>query len=157
MSNITYLTQDGYDRLKSELEEMKTTGRQQVAMAIAEAREKGDISENAEYDAAKDAQGMLELKINELEKTLANVRIINESDMDTSEVRLLTSVTIVNRKNGAKLTYKIVSESEADLKLKKISAGSPIGSGLLGKKVGEVAKVQTPGGMMEFEVVDIFI
>ncbi len=157
MSNVTYLTQDGYDRLKSELEEMKTTGRQQVAMAIAEAREKGDISENAEYDAAKDAQGMLELKINELEKTLANVRIINESDMDTSEVRLLTSVTIVNRKNGAKLTYKIVSESEADLKLKKISAGSPIGSGLLGKKIGEVAQVHTPGGLMEFEVVDIFI
>ena len=157
MASYTYLTQEGYDKLKADLDEMKTTGRQNVARAIAEAREKGDISENAEYDAAKDAQGMLELKINELEKVLANVRIINESDMDTSEVRLLTSVTIKNRSNGAKMTYKIVSESEADLKLKKISASSPIGSGLLGKKVGDIAKVQTPGGLMEFEIVEISI
>lgn len=157
MANFTYLTQEGHDKLKAELDEMKTTGRQEVAKAIAEAREKGDLSENAEYDAAKDAQGMLEMKINELEKTLANARILNEADMDTSEVRLLTNVTIKNKKNGAQLTYKIVSESEADLKAKKISASSPIGHGLLGKKIGEIAQVQTPAGMMEFEVLDISI
>jgi transcription elongation factor GreA len=143
--------------LKTELDELKTTGRQEAARAIAEAREKGDLSENAEYDAAKDAQGMLELRINELEKTLANARILDESMMDTSEVRLLTSVTIKNKKNGKEDTYKLVSESEANLKEKKISASSPIGKGLLGKKVGEIASVQTPAGVMEFTVLDISI
>lgn len=157
MANYTYLTQEGHDRLKAELEELKTTGRMEAAKAIAEAREKGDLSENAEYDAAKDAQGMLELRINELEKVLANARILDESMMDTSEVRLLTSVTIKNKKNGKQDTYKLVSESEANLKEKKISAASPIGKGLLGKKVGEIAAVQTPAGMMEFEVINISI
>lgn len=157
MASYTYLTQEGHDRLKSELDEMKTTGRRDVARAIAEAREKGDLSENAEYDAAKDAQGLLELKINDLEKVLANARVLNEEDMDTSEVRLLTSVKIRNKKTGKEDTYKLVSESEANLKEKKISASSPIGKGLLGKKLGEFANVQTPAGPMEFEVLDIFI
>ncbi len=155
MANYNYLTQEGYDKLKAELDELKSTGRQEVARAIAEAREKGDLSENAEYDAAKDAQGMLEMRINELEKTLAHARIIDESMMDTSEVRLLTSVTILNKKTNKTMTYKIVSESEADLKAKKISASSPIGEGLLGKKVGEVAEIQTPAGIIHFEIVEI--
>ena len=157
MANHIYLTQEGHDRLKAEMDELKSTGRQEAAKAIAEAREKGDLSENAEYDAAKDAQGMLELRINELEKILAHARIIDESMMDTSEVRLLTNVTIKNKKNGKQDTYKLVSESEANLKEKKISASSPIGKGLLGKKVGELATVQTPAGMMEFVVLDISI
>lgn len=155
MANYNYLTQEGYNKLKAELDELKTTGRQEVARAIAEAREKGDLSENAEYDAAKDAQGMLELRINELEKLLAHARIIDESMMDTSEVRLLTSVTIRNKKTNKLLTYKIVSESEADLKSMKISVSSPIGQGLLGKKVGEIAEIKTPAGIMHFEVVEI--
>jgi transcription elongation factor GreA len=157
MANYTYLTQDGHERLNAELDEMKTNGRQQAARAIAEAREKGDLSENAEYDAAKNAQGMLEMKINELEKVLAHARILDESTLDTSAVRLLTTVTIKNVKNGFQVTYKLVSESEANLKEKKISAGSPIGLGLLGKKVGDVAQITTPAGQMEFEILDIAI
>ena len=155
MANYTYLTREGHDRLNAELDELKTTGRQQAAKAIAEAREKGDLSENAEYDAAKNSQGMLEMKINELEKVLAHARILDESNLDTSKVRLLTNVTIKNVKNGFKVTYKLVSESEANLKEKKISAGSPIGLGLLGKKVGDVAEITTPAGKMEFEILDI--
>lgn len=150
MSQITYLTQDGYDRLKLELDELKSTGRKEVAMAIAEAREKGDLSENAEYDAAKDAQGMLELRINDLEKTLMNVRVIDATQVDTSKVVLLTNVTIENLKTGKEVTYQLVSESEADLKEKRISASSPIGQGLLGKTVGEIAQVDTPAGKVEF-------
>lgn len=157
MSDRTYLTQEGYDRLSAQLEEMKSTGRQEVAKAIAEARDKGDLSENAEYDAAKDAQGMLELKINELEKTLASARILDESQIDTSKVVLLSNVTITNKKNGKQLTYKLVSESEANLKEKKISVSSPIGQGLLGKQKGDVAEIQTPGGILEFEITDISI
>ncbi len=157
MAKHTYLTQEGHDRLKTELDELKTTGRMEAARMIAEAREKGDLSENAEYDAAKDAQGMLELRINELEKTLAHARIIDESMIDISEVRLLTNVTIKNKKSGKQDTYKLVSESEANLKEKKLSATSPIGQGLLGKKIGEIAAVQTPAGMMEFEVLNISI
>ncbi len=155
MANYTYLTREGHDRLNAELDELKTNGRQQAAKAIAEAREKGDLSENAEYDAAKNSQGMLEMKINELEKVLAHARILDESNLDTSKVRLLTNVTIKNVKNGFKVTYKLVSESEANLKEKKISAGSPIGLGLLGKKVGDVAEITTPAGKMEFEILDI--
>lgn len=152
MSQITYLTQEGYDRLKAELEELKTTGRKDVAMAIAEAREKGDLSENAEYDAAKDAQGMLEMRINELEKTLSNVRVLDASQVDTSKVVLLTNVTIENVKTGKEMTYQLVSESEADLKERKISATSPIGKGLLGKTVGDIAMVDTPAGQVEFRI-----
>lgn len=155
--NVTYLTQEGHDRLKAELEELKTTGRQEVSRAIAEARDKGDLSENAEYSAAKDAQGMLELKINELEKVMAHARILCTDDMDTSEVRLLTSVTILNKKTKKEDTYKLVSESESSLKDKKISASSPIGKGLLGKKVGEIATITTPAGQVEFKIMKIFI
>jgi transcription elongation factor GreA len=157
MANYTYLTQGGYDRIKNELEELKTTGRQEAARAIAEARSQGDLSENAEYDAAKEAQGLLELKISELEAVMANARIIDESNLDASKVAILTNVTIKNIKTGKEATYKLVSESEADSKLMKISVSSPIGSGLLGKVIGDMAKVQTPGGVLEFEVLDITV
>lgn len=157
MANYTYLTQGGYDKLKSDLEELKTTGRQEAARAIAEARAQGDLSENAEYDAAKDAQGLLELKISEIEGVLSNARIIDESQLDTSKVAILSNVTIKNLKTGKEMTYKLVSETEADAKLMKISVTSPIGQGLLGKIRGEIAKVNTPGGTMEFEVVEITI
>jgi len=156
MSAINYLTKEGYERLKADLDEMKTNGRDEVAKAIAEAREKGDLSENAEYDAAKDAQGMLELKINEMEKVMATARILDESQLDTSKVTVLSNVTIRSVKTGKDVTYKLVSETEADLKAKKISVGSPIGQGLLGKTIGDIATVETPGGKMEFEIVDIF-
>ena len=157
MANFEYLTQEGYDRLKGELDEMKSTGRQEVAKAIAEAREKGDLSENAEYDAAKDAQGMLEMKINELEKKLANARILDESQLDTSKVTVLSKVKIKNKKTKKDVEYTLVSESEADIKLKKISVTSPIGKGLLGKAVGDTAVVETPGGKIEFEILNISI
>lgn len=157
MSKIEYLTKEGYEKLKTELEELKTTERRKVALAIAEAREKGDLSENAEYDAAKEAQGLLELKINTMEKSLASARILDVSQIDASRVAVLTNVTIKNVKNGKTLTYKLVSETEADLKTKKISVDSPMGKGLLGKKVGEIAVVETPRGNLEFEVVDISI
>ncbi|MCB0527218.1 MAG: transcription elongation factor GreA [Lewinellaceae bacterium] len=157
MSNYTYLTQSGYDKLKAELEELKTTGRQEAAHAISEARAQGDLSENAEYDAAKDAQGMLELRISELETVLANARVIDESQLDDSKVAILSNVTIKNLKNGKQMTYKLVSETEADAKQMKISVTSPIGQGLLGKEKGDVAAIQTPGGQMEFEIVNITI
>ena len=157
MATYTYLTQSGYDKLKAELEELKTTGRQEAARAISEARAQGDLSENAEYDAAKDAQGMLELKISELETVLSNARVIDESQLDASKVAILSNVTIKNLKTGKEMTYKLVSETEADARLMKISVTSPIGQGLLGKVKGEVAKIQTPAGAMEFEVVDITI
>lgn len=155
MSNYTYLTQEGYDKLKNDLEKMKTEGRDDVAKAIAEAREKGDLSENAEYDAAKDAQGMLEMRINELEKMFANARVIDTSQMDNSKVTVLSHVTIKNKKNGAELTYQLVAQAEADLKAKKISVDSPMGEGLLGKAVGDIATIQTPNGSMEFEILNI--
>ena len=157
MSNYTYLTQGGYDKLKADLDELKTNGRQEAARAIAEARAQGDLSENAEYDAAKEAQGLLELKISEMETVLSSARIIDESLLDDSKVAILSNVTIKNLKTGKEMTYKLVSETEADAKLMKISVTSPIGAGLLGKVRGEVAKVTTPGGTMEFEVVEISI
>ncbi len=157
MANYTYLTQGGYDRLKAELDELKTTGRQDAARAIAEARSQGDLSENAEYDAAKNAQGMLEFKINELEGVMSNARVIDETQIDTSKVVILSNVTIKNLKTGKEMTYKLVSETEADAKLMKISVTSPIGHGLLGKTRGEIAKVQTPGGTLEFEILEIGI
>ncbi len=157
MSKISYLTQGGFKKLKDELNQLKTEGRKDAAQAIAEAREKGDLSENAEYDAAKDAQGMLEAKINELEKVLASAQLIDEKSIDTSQVSVLTNVKIKNLRVKKEMTYKLVSESEANVKEKKISVESPIGKGLLGKKVGEVAKVETPSGVMEFEVMDISI
>ncbi len=155
MSGISYMTPEGYEKLKSDLEELKTKGRDNVAKAIAEAREKGDLSENAEYDAAKNAQGMLEMKINEMEKMFATARVIDESQLDTSKVTVLTNVTIKNMKNNAEVTYKLVAEAEANLKEKKISVNSPIGHGLLGKAVGDVAEIQTPAGLINFKIINI--
>ncbi len=155
MPTYTYLSKEGYENLKRELEDLKTDGRAEVAQQIAEAREKGDLSENAEYDAAKDAQGMLEMRINELEKTLANARIVDASQLDDSKVTVFSKVTIKNLKSGKELTYQLVSESEADLKAKKISVTSPMGAGLLGKEKGDIAEVETPRGTLEFEIVNI--
>lgn len=157
MNKVSYMTQEGYDKLKTELDDLKTTGRVDAAKAIAEAREKGDLSENAEYDAAKEAQGLLELKISQMESALANTRIIKEEDLDSSKVVILSTVKIKQLKTGKAFTYTLVSQSEANLRAKKISVESPIGKGLLGKKVGEVAQVVTPNGHVEFEVLDISI
>ncbi len=157
MANYTYLTQGGYDKLKNDLEELKTKGRSEAAHAIAEARSQGDLSENAEYDAAKEAQGLLELKINTLEGVFSNARIIDESQLDTSKVAILSNVTIKNLKTSKEMTYKLVSETEADSKLQKISVTSPIGQGLLGKVLGDIAKITTPNGVMEFEIMNITI
>ncbi|MCG8391344.1 MAG: transcription elongation factor GreA [Cytophagales bacterium] len=155
MANVAYYTKEGLDKLKTELNDLKTKGRADIAKQIAEARDKGDLSENAEYDAAKDAQGHLEAKIAQLEEVVGNARVIDESVIDTSKVSILSKVKIKNKKNGAVFTYTLVSEEEADLKASKISVQSPIGKGLLGKKEGEAAKIQTPGGEIEFEVVEI--
>ena len=155
MAGFNYMTKEGFDKLVRELDELRTHGRKAASQAIADARDKGDLSENAEYDAAKDAQGMLEMKINELEIILSNARVIDESKLDTSKVVILTKVRIKNLKNGMEMTYKLVSESEANLKEQKISVGSPIGQGLLGKKVGDIAQVSTPSGKVDFEIVEI--
>jgi transcription elongation factor GreA len=157
MAKISYYTKEGLERLKAELQELKTKGRSDIAKQIAEARDKGDLSENAEYDAAKDAQGHLEAKIAQLEDLMSNARLLDESKVDTSAVSILSKVTIKNKKNGASFTYTLVSEEEADLKAGKISTQSPIGKGLLGKKKGESAKVKTPAGEIEFEVVNITV
>ncbi|TDB61759.1 transcription elongation factor GreA [Arundinibacter roseus] len=155
MAKISYYTEEGLNRLKAELNEMKTRGRTEIARQIAEARDKGDLSENAEYDAAKDAQGLHEMKISKLEEILSNARILDESSIDTSLVAVLSTVKIKNRKNGAEMSYTLVSEEEADLKTGRISVGSPIGKGLLGKKVGEMAEIKIPAGVVEFEVLEI--
>ncbi len=155
MSKINYYTEEGLNRLKAELNDLKTKGRTAIAHQIAEARDKGDLSENAEYDAAKDAQGLHELKISKLEEVLANARLLDESSIDTSIVSVLSNVKIKNKKTGAEVTYTLVSEEEADLKQFRISVGSPIGKGLLGKKVGETAEITVPAGKIEFEVIDI--
>jgi transcription elongation factor GreA len=157
MANYTYLTKEGYDKLKGDLERMKSVERQEIARAIAEARDKGDLSENAEYSAAKDAQGILEARINELELVVINARILDDSQIDTSKVVIFTSVKLKNLKMDKEVVYKLVSESEASLKDGKISVTSPIGKGLLGKVVGERAAIQTPAGLLEFDVLDIFI
>ena len=155
MGNISYYTKEGLQRLKDELNELKTKGRTDMARQIAEARDKGDLSENAEYDAAKDAQGLLELKISKLEEVVGNARVLDGSSVDLSKVSILSTVKIKNQQNGAQMTYTLVSEEEADLKTGKISVKSPIGKGLLGKKVGETAQVQAPAGTINFEVLDI--
>lgn len=152
---VNYMTKEGMERLKAQLSEMKNKGRAEIARQIAEAREKGDLSENAEYDAAKEAQGLHEMKIAQLEDALANARLLDESAVDLSIVSVLTTVEIKEVKSGKKMKYTLVSEKEADLKAGKISVGSPIGQGLLGKKIGEVAEVKTPGGIMNFEVLNI--
>jgi transcription elongation factor GreA len=152
---ISYYTEEGLKRLKDELNDLKVRGRADMARQIAEARDKGDLSENAEYDAAKDAQGHLELKISKLDDLVANARVLDASSIDTSQVSIMTKVKIRNSKNGATLTYSIVAEEEADLKSGKISVKSPIGHGLLGKKVGQKAMITIPAGTIEFEVLEI--
>ena len=152
---LSYYTKEGLDKLTTELSTLKTKGRSDIAKQIAEARDKGDLSENAEYDAAKDAQGHLEAKIAQLEDVVGNARLIDESTIDISQVSILSRVTIKNKKNSASVTYLLVSEEEADLKAGKISTQSPIGKGLLGKKVGETAMIKTPAGELEFQVINI--
>ena len=153
--DIIYLSEQGYEDLKNELHKLKTVDRPNVINQIAEARDKGDLSENAEYDAAKEAQGLLEARIAKLEIDLSNSRIIDESKLDSSKVSLLSNVTIKNLSNGSEMSYTIVSESEADLSQKKISASSPIGKGLIGKKVGDIADIVVPNGTIKFEIVKI--
>lgn len=155
MSKITYYTAEGLKKLQDELSMLKSKGRSEMAKQIAEARDKGDLSENAEYDAAKDAQGLLELKISKLEETLSNARVLDESTIDTSKVSILSTVKIKNKKNGAIISYTLVSEEEADLKTGKISVKSPIGKGLLGKEKGDSAEIDVPAGKMEFEIIEI--
>jgi transcription elongation factor GreA len=155
MAEVQYYTKEGLEKLKEELQYLKTTGRSIISNAIAEARDKGDLSENAEYDAAKEAQGHHEDKIRKLEEALANGRLLDESKIDTSKVLALSKVTIKNSKNGATMTYQLVSESEADLKAGKISVASPIAKGLLGKKVGDKTEITVPAGKIEFEIMEI--
>lgn len=155
MSQINYYTEEGLQKLKDELHHMKTVQRPAISEQIAEARDKGDLSENAEYDAAKEAQGLLEMKIAKLEGIIANARVIDESHIDNSKVFILSNVKIKNVANGMEMQYMLVAENEADIKLRKISIDSPIGKGLLGKKVGDIADVQTPGGIVKFEILDI--
>ena len=154
MSTI-YLSQEGYNNLKEELNTLKSVDRPRVINQIAEARDKGDLSENAEYDAAKEAQGLLEARIAKLENNIANSRVLDQSEMDTTTVHLLTKATIKNTANAMVMTYAIVSESEADFAAKKISATSPIGKGLLGKAIGDIADIEVPNGIMHFEIIDI--
>lgn len=155
MSQISYYTEEGLNKLKEELHQMKTVQRPSISEQIAEARDKGDLSENAEYDAAKEAQGLLEMKISKLEAVISNARLIDETNIDSSKVLILSKVKIRNVANGMEMEYTLVAENEADLKAKKISIDSPIGKGLLGKKQGDFADVQTPNGIIQFEVVDI--
>jgi len=155
MNNVSYYTEEGLKKLKEELNQLKDVERPKASQAIAEARDKGDLSENAEYDAAKEAQGLLEMRISKLEETVANARLIDESQLDTSKVLVLSTAKIKNKANGMEMKYTLVAESEADLKAGKISVSSPIGKGLLGKSVGEIAQVQVPNGIMEFEILEI--
>lgn len=155
MTEVAYYTREGLEKLKEELHLLKTEGRSQISKAIAEARDKGDLSENAEYDAAKEAQGHHESKISKLTNVLANARLIDESKLDSSKVLALSIVKIKNTNNGATMTYQLVSESEADLKTGKISVKSPIAQGLLGKSVGDKAEIAVPAGKIEFEIIEI--
>jgi transcription elongation factor GreA len=155
MSQINYYTENGLRKLKDELHDMKTVQRPAISDQIAEARDKGDLSENAEYDAAKEAQGILEMKIAKLEAVISNARLIDNTTIDNSKVYILSKVKIKNVVNGMEMEYMLVAENEANLKERKISIDSPIGKGLLGKKQGDVADIQTPNGIMKFEVVEI--
>ena len=157
MSTIAYYTEEGLKKLKDELHQLKTVERKSVIRQISEARDKGDLSENAEYDAAKDAQGLLELKIAKLEDIIFNARIVDSSLLDISKVSILTTVKIKNLKNKVEMKYTIVAENEADLKAGKISIDSPIGKGLLGKKVGDKVDVTVPAGIIPFEIIEITI
>ena len=155
MSNISYYTEEGFKKLKDELNHLKDVERPKASNAIAEARDKGDLSENAEYDAAKEAQGMLEMRISKLEERLANARVIDESQLDNSKVLVLSKVKIRNKSNGMTMDYMIVADGEADLSNGKISVNSPIGKGLLGKSVGEIAKISVPTGFIDLEILEI--
>lgn len=155
MSKVSYYTEEGLKKLREELNHLKDVERPKASQAIAEARDKGDLSENAEYDAAKEAQGLLELQISKMEATLSNARLIDESQLDTSKVLVHSTVEVKNKSNAAKMKYKLVAQSEADLKTGKISVDSPIGKGLLGKKEGEIAQISVPSGTIELEIVSI--
>lgn len=155
MAQINYYTEEGLKKLKDELHQLKTVERPSISRQIAEARDKGDLSENAEYDAAKEAQGLLEARIAKMEDVIANARIVDESQMDNSKAYILSKVKIKNLNNNAVLEYQLVAENEADLKSKKISVESPIGKGLLGKAKGEVAEIQIPSGLVKFEILEI--
>ena len=155
MSQISYYTHEGLEKLKAELLNLERVERPNATKAVAEAREKGDLSENAEYDAAREAQGLLELKISKLKDVLANARLVDESQIDLSKVSILTSVKIKNLKNGATMKYTLVAENEANLKEMKISIDSPIGRGLLGKKVGDKVDISVPAGIIPFEIIEI--
>lgn len=152
---VQYFTAEGLKNLQDELNQLRKVERPRISQAIAEARDKGDLSENAEYDAAKDAQGLLELKISKMEAIIANARLLDDSKMDTSKALVLSKVRIRNKTNGQEMTYTLVTETEADLKAGKISVTSPIGKGLLGKKVGDVAEIMVPSGQIQFEIVEI--
>ena len=155
MSKVSYYTADGLKKLRNELDTLRDVERPKASNAIAEARDKGDLSENAEYDAAKEAQGMLELKISKLEEILANARLIDESQLDMSKILVHSTVKIKNQANGMEMKYKLVAQSEADLKSGKISVDSPIGKGLLGKQLGEVAEITVPNGILKFDILEI--
>lgn len=155
MSKVSYYTAEGLKKLRDELNHLKDVERPRASQAIADARDKGDLSENAEYDAAKEAQGLLEMKISKLEEIYANARLIDESQLDTSKALVHSNVKIKNLSNGTQMKYKLVAQSEADLKTGKISVDSPIGKGLLGKKVGEIAEIQVPNGILKFEILEI--
>ena len=155
MSTVSYYTAEGLKHLREELDQLKSIERPKASQAIADARDKGDLSENAEYDAAKEAQGLLEMKISKMEEVVANARLIDESQLDVSKVLVLSKVKIKNQTNGMELNYTLVAESEADLKTGKISVTSPIGKGLLGKSVGDVAEITVPNGILKFEVLEI--
>lgn len=155
MSNISYYTEEGLKKLKDEIHDLKVVQRPKISQQIADARDKGDLSENAEYDAAKEAQGLLEAKISKLENLLANARLVDESQIDNSKVFILSTVKLKNTANGAEMTYTLVAENEANLAQKKISVDSPIGKGVLGKAVGEIAEVQVPAGLVKFEILEI--
>ena len=157
MNGVIYYTKDGLDKLKNELEQLTTVERPLISMQIAEARDKGDLSENAEYDAAKNAQGMLEMKISKLQELMRNARLIDESRMDASKVQILSTVRIKNQKTNAIMTYTLVPESEADLKSGKISVTSPIAKGLLGKSVGDKVEIKIPAGVIEVEIIEIIV
>ena len=156
MSNVSYYTAEGLKKLRNELQQLKDVERVKASKAIAEARDKGDLSENAEYDAAKEAQGMLEMRISKLEETLAGARLIDASQLDNSKALVLSNVKIKNQANGMELTYLLVADGEADLAAGKISVNSPIGKGLLGKSVGDIAEIQVPSGVIKFEILEIF-
>lgn len=155
MSELIYLSKEGYDNLKNELDQLKLIERPKIINQIAEARDKGDLSENAEYDAAKEAQGLLEARIAKMEIELSNSRVINNTNLDLSSVHLLTKVTIKNIDNNMEMTYTIVSETEADFSQKKISSSSPIGKGLIGKSIGDISEIEVPNGIMRFEIIAI--